>query len=228
MPNNLYKYFVFCLPWVLFGCGKNEAKVPVKTNQAYKVLILGNSITHSPPNQSINWNGNWGMAASVADSDYVHLLTAQFKALNSSSTVASKNIAAFENNFDTYDFSQLQSLRDAKPDIIILRIGENVTRVADSVLFEKRYVDLLSYLKVNNANAKLLAAGSVWSQRDMANRIMSKHSIYISLNALESVPGNLAFGLYSDPGVQLHPSNKGMKAISATIWAEVKKLLQIT
>ena len=225
MPNNLYKYIILFLPWILFACNKKEAqKAP---EPVHKVLILGNSITYAPADPTIGWNCSCGMAASAVDSDYVHLLTVKFKGLNKSNTVDAVNIAEFEREFDTYDFDKLKTFRDAKPDIIILRIGENFLRESEAVLFEAKYVELLNYLKTNNPQVKILAVGSFWTQRDVANTIMSKYSAYISLSSLEAEGSNMAFGLYSNFGVQLHPSNKGMKAISDMIWSEVKKLLQI-
>lgn len=205
----------------LISCRK-ETQYP-----AYKVLILGNSITYAPANPSIGWNNNWGMAATAADKDYVHILTARFKEVNQSSTVDVQNIFAFEADFDTYNFDNLKSVRDAKPDMIILRIGENVTRVADSTLFKQKYTELLTYLKTNNPNVKILAVGSIWSHREMANSVMSKYSPYISLNSLESEPSILSFGLYTDPSLQAQPSDKGMEAIADRIWAELAKVLQI-
>lgn len=174
----------------------------------------------------MGWTGNWGMAASAADSDYVHLLTDSLKKVNKANTLTIVNEIEFEVNFDTYDFDKnLKLYRDAKPDIIILRIGEDVTRTADSVLFEKRYVDLLNYLKVNNPDVKILAAGSVWKDRDLANRVMAKYSDYISLISLADDNTNFAFGLFSDFGIQLHPDNKGMRSISDQIWSALKKYL---
>ena len=40
------------------------------------VLFIGNSITRHAPKESIGWSGNWGMAASCEERDYVHVVVA--------------------------------------------------------------------------------------------------------------------------------------------------------
>jgi lysophospholipase L1-like esterase len=209
---------------IAISCHKAAVQAPLQPATFKNVLILGNSITYAPANPSIGWNNSWGMAASIADSDYVHLLTARFKGANKSAVVAAVNIAEFEGDFDNYDFdTNLKSHKDSKPDLIILRIGENVL-TTDSVEFEKRYVDLLTYFKANNPNVKILAAASVWPDRDLADKVMSRHSDYISLIGLESDLTNFAFGLFANAGIQSHPDDKGMRLISNMIWTAVGKL----
>ena len=112
MRNNLYKYVVILLPCVLLACSK-KAPTP-NASIVHKVLILGNSITYAPANPAEGWNCSCGMAASSVDKDYVHLLEARFKTLNTSTTVDVVNIGEFEGNFATYDFNQLQNYRDAE------------------------------------------------------------------------------------------------------------------
>lgn len=208
------------------SCQKAAQNKDVKTPVIYNhVVILGNSITYTPANPSLGWNGSWGMAASVADSDYVHLLTTHFKSVNNSATLVAVNIVPFELNFDTYDFdTNLKQYKDSKPDLLIVRIGENVT-TTDSVQFEKRYIDLLNYFRSNNPNLTILAVGSVWGARDLANSVMKNNSEYfISLISLQDDQSNFAYGLFANPAIQVHPDDKGMRVISNKIWAAVQTL----
>ena len=200
----------------------NAAKKVPFTN----ILILGNSITYSPANPSGGWNGNWGMAASAEEKDYVHLLAAKFKQSNASSVVRAKNIAAFEVDNTTFNFdTELKTYRDQRPDLLIMRIGENVPSSFDSVAFAKRYQDLLAYLKVGNPNLKIVAAGSVWPNREYANIILSRYSPYVSLTFMGNDLSNYAYDMQNvSDGIKQHPGDKGMQVIAETIWAKIEAL----
>ncbi|MGY3214336.1 SGNH/GDSL hydrolase family protein [Mucilaginibacter sp. HD30] len=205
------------------GCHKQPAP-PVPP--AYRILVLGNSITYSPANPSIGWNGNWGMAASAADNDFVHLLSTYLKNVNPDNVVLSKNIAEFEVNFDTYNFdANLKTLRDAKPTLIVLRIGENVTRNSEAALFEQKYQELLNYFKTNNPSVKILAVGSVWPDREMPTDVMKKYSDFVPLVFMQQDVSNFAFGKFTDNGVASHPSDKGMTTIANTIYKTMQQML---
>ena len=93
-----------------------------------KLFVLGNSITHHGPKPEIGWTGNWGMAASAADKDFVHRLAAHIaKASRRPAQMMSSNIADFERGHTNYDIAA--GMKDElafKPDVVIVAIGENV------------------------------------------------------------------------------------------------------
>ena len=78
---------------VCFSFNIDENKSEIKT-----VLILGNSIVLHSPRAEIGWYGDWGMAASVRDSDFVHLLIRDIHKKDSTVMVKFMNIADFERN----------------------------------------------------------------------------------------------------------------------------------
>ncbi|WCT12268.1 SGNH/GDSL hydrolase family protein [Mucilaginibacter jinjuensis] len=212
---------------VILSCKKQDAVIDTTASTPFaNVVILGNSITYSPTNSSLGWTGSWGMAASTADKDYVHLLTTRFQQINKSCVVQAHNIAVFETNYDTYDFdSDLKTYRDSKPDLLILRIGENVQASFDSIAFAKKYQGLIAYMKTNNPNLKVLAVGSFWSNRDYINVIMSRYTPYISLAVLGTDLSNYAFDRTDwASAVQQHPGDKGMQGIADMIWAKVQSM----
>ena len=114
---------------------KHKRNFRIKT-----VLLLGNSINFSP-----RWEGGKGMAASVRDSDYVHLLVRDIHQFDPSVVIKYGNIVRFVKKFDTFQLSELDSLKyiakiengietyplqpglDSirNPDMLILGISEN-------------------------------------------------------------------------------------------------------
>lgn len=222
----LKKLFAFALMVVVIaGCVKKALR-PVPIPYYFSnVLFLGNSLTLAPPGPTRVWENTWGMAASAADSDYVHLLTAKFKAVNSNCVTAVQNMAEFEIHNNLYDFdTELKSYRDSKPDLIIIQMGEEVRANFDRKAFEKRYVDLLAYLRTGNPKVNIYAAGSFWTGRDAVDSIMRRYTPFVSLSYLGRDMSNYAWGTYPDTTVQSHPGNKGMRAISNVIWRGVDSL----
>jgi len=106
-----------------------------------RVLFLGNSITLHGPAQSVSWTGNWGMAASAADKDYVHLVTQGLKRGDGTLPLTMvRNLASFERQYTSYDASAVvKEAREFNPDLIILAIGENVPRLGTDLA--KRVAD---------------------------------------------------------------------------------------
>ena len=212
---------------IICGCRKKEDIIPdISLVKFSKVLILGNSITYAPQDPSIGWLNNWGMAATTAGNDYVHQLVGRFQKANANCTLQVANISAFETNYNDFDLdAELKIYRDGKPDLLIIRIGENVQPTFDAAAFAGRYQALIAYMKTGNPSLRVLSVGSFFSQRDYVNTIMNKYTSYISLEVIGSDPTNIASDF---PGATLavreHPNDKGMLAISDMIWKTVAYL----
>jgi hypothetical protein len=207
---------------VITSCKKSSPVVKENNKETRifnNVLILGNSITRASPEESIGWNNNWGMAATKAEYDYVHLLTAKLRANNSRVIVNTIPTGEFELGYSNFDFDYYYSdVRKLKPDLLILRFGENIIQDAPEVsMFDARYRELISYFTKDNPDVKILAVGSFWGN-PVADKSMAKYSRFVSLRPLLNDISNQAFGIFPNHSVAIHPSDKGMALICDIIW----------
>jgi GDSL-like Lipase/Acylhydrolase family len=206
-------------------------KASPTTCATYKVafkraVFVGNSITLHAPAPEIGWKGNWGMAATAADKDYRSLLMAQLNQRRNNTESIIFRAVPFEQQYWNYDLANLQEITAKSPDLIIIRIGENVDEGKIWLYKFEQYYHELVKLAVKYEGAKVICVGSFWNQPDV-NRVMKAQADYfgvdwVKIDDLLADPSNTAKGLYSDPGVALHPSDKGMKAISDRIWKVIE------
>ncbi len=208
---------------ILASCQETTIKQPIdpfKVGKIKRVVILGNSIVRHSPKPEIGWNGDWGMAASCQDSDFVHMLIKDIHSRDESVNVSFKNIADYELAFPSYPLRYLDSFTNA--DMIILRISENIDdkKAKDSGLIEY-YSDLIRFLDEDNKAVKVLVGG-FWQKRYVNKMIRqyaaSNNYTYIDNGQFEKDSTNTAKGLFANGGIEAHPSNKGMKAIEKSIW----------
>ena len=132
-----------------------------------KILFLGNSITIHGPKPEIGWNGDWGMAASALDKDYVHVLAARVaQAAGGKPKWMSRNIADFERGHPTYDIAA--GMKDElafKPDVVVVAIGENVpARTHEAkAKYREAFVRLLTTLN-ENSHPVIIVRSCFWQQ----------------------------------------------------------------
>ncbi|WP_374951224.1 SGNH/GDSL hydrolase family protein [Mucilaginibacter sp.] len=234
--------FVAIMPFLILSCKKQDQgeiknpEVPVEKpvsaeenlstpalTKFNNVVILGNSITYTDPYAPLGWYGSWGMAASTADKDYVHVLKKSFQLRNPDVLVQVKNIGEFELDFTKYDINkELKSLKDSHPDLVILRIGENLQANIDLNVFEQRYKELINYFKADNPNCIVVGVSTVFP--GMADDRMVKYPPYVSLKTIMLDPSNFALGLFENYAVATHPGDNGMRNIASMIWLKVKTL----
>ncbi len=187
-----------------------------------KIMFLGNSITMHGYAPQIGWHGNWGMAASSADKDYVHILR---KGISGKYPNASFLIAQGANweisYFNGCSLDELFSgAKDYDPDVIICLLGENIpSEYFEEESFISAFHKLHNYLGTNNT--KLIVASSFFNNEAKTNAIKKycdKYNadfVYISDIILNKE--NLAEE-FEHPGIKIHPGDKGMKIIAERIF----------
>lgn len=114
-----------------------------------RILFLGNSITLLGPAPDIGWTGNFGMAASSEDKDYVHLLVDQIsKQAGGRPEIMVRNIADFERELSKFNIREtLKKELEFQADVIIIAIGENAAKPeteAASVEYSTSFRNLLT------------------------------------------------------------------------------------
>lgn len=200
---------------------------------AARVLFLGNSVTLHPPLPSIGWSGNWGMAASAEEKDYVHLVTAQIaRAADAKPETRVRNMAEFERLHDTYDIAAaLKAELDFNADMVIVAIGENVPALgsdAAKAKYAAAFSRLLAEIKKHGRPA-IFVRSCFWHD-PVKDEIMKQASAasgaaFIDIAALGRDESNAAGAerQIEHAGVAGHPGDKGMQAIADAIWATMRK-----
>ena len=99
----------------------------VKNGGKMRILFVGNSITWHKPAPSIGWHGDWGMAASSLDKDYVHVLVSLLEQKHGRVDYCVAQLSAWERAYtDLSLLEPLSAVRDFAPDVIVIRLTENM------------------------------------------------------------------------------------------------------
>ena len=145
----------------------------------HHVFCIGNSITSMQPSDAIGWKGRWGMAASRAEKDYVHLLEKKLKCYNAQSTVTCMNVVSWEIDPTVNIKTLLQDSLKGK-DIIVIRIGDNVD---DVNAFRQGLQQLVDLCKLYTP--KIIITGCYWkriyTESALINTARVNHLKYVPL-----------------------------------------------
>lgn len=197
-----------------------------------RLLILGNSITKHGPKKEIGWEYDWGMAASKRENDYVHLLQSRLDLDGFNVYTMVRQAATWENNFANGSeiLDHFKKERDFKADVILFRLGENV-HLFDSQINAERFYDAIKDLIefLSKKDTKVLFTTCFWKS-DLVNESIKRAAVELKfpcleLSALSQLPNAMATGKFWHEGVQMHPSDVGMKEIEKTIYPQLIKLL---
>lgn len=194
-----------------------------------RILFIGNSITRHMPAPNIGWSGDWGMAASCLEKDYVHLLAAKVKEKAPDAEIKLHNVADFERDYENFDLSAYADLRDFGADILVMRIGENCeTEKAKRLAFRRHFLRLVDYLN-RDGTARVICTTRFWPEPAVDEEIRAAAATLgckpVELGMLGKDDANKAIGLFAHEGVAAHPGDAGMAAIAAEIWKVLSDMI---
>jgi hypothetical protein len=201
------------------------AEAATETSGGVRVVFLGNSITLHSVLPSIGWMNEWGMAASAAEKDYVHLVTRGIeRETGRRADVRIRNLADFERGFKDYDFGREKDLADFNPDFLVVALGENVPALQtgeERLAFRDAVKKLLAGFMRERSTPIAVVRGVFW-KNDWKDAMMahaaSDFSIpFVPTGDLGDDPSMRATGLFKHTGVAAHPGDKGMAATAARI-----------
>jgi hypothetical protein len=135
-----------------------------------------------------------------------------------------------------FDLKNLEKYFVQTPDLIIIKLGENVLQTTD---FDKSFTKFISFIKEKAPHAKIVIAGTFW-QNDPVNKVLvaesqSRKIPFVKLQQLDTQVNKSFIGedvfsadglkyKISDQGVANHPGDAGMKNIADLILAKVDSI----
>ena len=190
-------------------------------NADIKLLFLGNSITRHGKAENLGWCGDWGMAASSKENDYVHKLISKFCQKGIKVSVCIANLSDWERtrNMDLLFTKYLSALR-FNADYVIVRLGENACPDKYLSEFELCYGELTDLFSRNGA--KIVLTDLFWEYDPFDNFVAelakARGYAFAEIHDLGNDDEMKAIGKFSHNGVAVHPGDKGMAEIAERIF----------
>lgn len=190
-------------------------------NADIKLLFLGNSITRHGKAENLGWCGDWGMAASSKENDYVHKLISKFCQKGVKVSVCIANLSDWERtrNMDLLFTKYLSALR-FNADYVIVRLGENACPDKYLSEFELCYGELTDLFSRNGA--KIVLTDLFWEYEPFDNFVAelakARGYAFAEIHDLGNDDAMKAIGKFSHNGVAVHPGDKGMAEIAERIF----------
>ncbi len=191
-------------------------------NGSPKFLFAGNSITLHGIRPEIGWHGEWGMAASAKENDYVHILMKRIRRHHPNAAFCICQVAEWERQYKTGEetYKYYENARDFGADVIIARFIENCPAEGfDGAVFKKEFAKLLDFLN-KDKKAEIIVTDGFWrhpGDAAVAEYAKENGKAFIPLGDLGDNDEMKAIGLFEHEGVANHPGDKGMKAIAERI-----------
>ena len=198
-------------------------------NADIKLLFLGNSITRHGKAENLGWYGDWGMAASAKENDYVHKLKEKFSQNGVIVSACVANLSEWERTreMNLLKTKYLPALQ-FKSDYVIVRLGENAMLDKYLYEFERCYEDLATLFSENGA--KIVLTDLFWEYEPFDNFVAAlaneKGYDFVKIHDLGNDDTMKATGKFLHNGVAAHPGDKGMAEIAERIYRAINKTIK--
>ncbi|MEJ0000611.1 MAG: SGNH/GDSL hydrolase family protein [Verrucomicrobiota bacterium] len=191
-----------------------------------KMVVVGDSITKHGPTPSINWSGNWGMAASSEEQDYVHLIQARLAAAQQGKAPQLMVVGGGGGKLGD-KVGLLPGVTAFGADLGIVQMGENDNQDITADGFQKAYERIIQAILAGNPKARVFCFG-VWTPPNgsatkdafIQAACRDTGATFVSLEEANADPQNRAGAehRFTHPGVNWHPGDKGMQAYADAFW----------
>lgn len=182
-----------------------------------RVLVIGNSITHHAPAPELGWHGDWGMAATTEENDWVHRVLAEMTEGAQLTLVhcTAPNLRAQANDLAA-------RVAEARPTLLVIQVGDNMSPEAasTSTLYEPiRHI-------AEATTGRVLVIG-VWGADDIRNTLIAAaahdaRATFVPIHDIREMDGGQAWDDFGDGPVGWHPSDLGMAMIAERVIAVIE------
>jgi hypothetical protein len=189
-------------------------------DQVVDIVVIGNSLTLSPPNEKVGWSGNWGMAAGTQEADFAHIAARKmglpvqafnFAELERKPEIGRPQIPTYAAHVSPYS-------------LVVVELGDNVP-VDGAPAFAPAYEQLLASVK---GGKRLVCVSTWWRDEDkdavIRKACKSAGGRYVYIGDVRGIEANPDIGKkpYRMRSVNDHPQDWSMSEIARRVVAALR------
>ena len=190
---------------------------------SYRVAFLGNSLTLHAPWPSIGWDGNYGMAASKRDMDYVHQVIAQLGIAEHAAYI--RNLYPLERDASSLDDVMETLMAGLKADVVVIQLGDNTDSNIQGHL-EALDTTMTSLTASIGPDTKLLCTTTFWWQPRVdaiiTDRCDAVGGTVVEIGDLFDQQEGHPSRTYEDYSVNRHPKDWALTQIADRLVAQIR------
>ncbi|MDE6504250.1 MAG: SGNH/GDSL hydrolase family protein [Clostridia bacterium] len=192
-----------------------------------KILFLGNSITRHGAAENLGWFGDWGMAASCKENDYVHRVVKMLEAKGLRVSYCIANLSEWERTLDKSLLKNRYAVAHGfTADIAVVRLGENAGLAENLNVFIPCYCEMVNYFA--ESGARIILTDLFWQYEPFDGFVQKfakeKSYGFVQIHDLGDCDEMKALKQFDHKGVAAHPGDKGMEEIANRIYKEIERI----